>query len=63
MNNNTMKYVILALALLYVVSPVDFMPGPVGDVIMLAATMILNNRNAFLNSNKTIDEKNVIDEA
>ena len=28
MNNNTMKYVILALALLYVVSPVDFMPGP-----------------------------------
>jgi|LFRM01.2.fsa_nt_gb uncharacterized membrane protein YkvA (DUF1232 family) len=63
MNNNTMKYVILALALLYVVSPVDFMPGPVDDVIMLAATMILNNRNAFLNSNKTIDEKNVIDEA
>ena len=63
MNNNTMKYVILALALLYVVSPVDFMPGPVDDVIMLEATMILNNRNAFLNSNKTIDEKNVIDEA
>ena len=63
MNNNTMKYVILALALLYVVSPVDFMPGPVDDVITLAATMILNNRNAFLNSNKTIDEKNVIDEA
>ena len=63
MNNNTMKYVILALALLYVVSPVDMMPGPVDDVIMLAATMILNNRNAFLNSNKTIDEKNVIDEA
>ena len=63
MNNNTMKYVILALALLYVVSPVDFMPGHVDDVIMLAATMILNNRNAFLNSNKTIDEKNVIDEA
>ena len=28
MNNNTMKYVILALALLYVVSPVDFMPSP-----------------------------------
>ena len=63
MNNNTMKYVILALALFYVVSPVDFMPGPVDDLIMLAATMILNNRNAFLNSNKTIDEKNVIDEA
>lgn len=61
--NKAMKYVLLALALLYVVSPVDFMPGPVDDVIMLAATMILNNRNAFLNSNKTIDEKNVIDEA
>ena len=61
--NKAMKYVLLALALLYVVSPVDFMPGPVDDVIMLVATMILNNRNAFLNSNKTIDEKNVIDEA
>ena len=63
MNNNTMKYVILALALLYVVSPVDFMPGPVDDVIMLAAIMILNNRSAFLNANKTCDEKKVIDEA
>jgi hypothetical protein len=39
------------------------MPGPVDDVIMLAATMILNNRKSFMNSNNTIDEKNVIDEA
>ena len=58
--NKAMKYVLLALALLYVVSPVDMMPGPVDDVIMLAAAMILNNRKAFLQAGT---EQNRIEEA
>ena len=37
--NDTMKGMLLLLALLYVISPVDLAPGPVDDVIVLVLTV------------------------
>lgn len=33
--NDTMKGMLLVLLLIYVISPVDFCPGPVDDLILL----------------------------
>lgn len=37
--NDTMKGMLLVLLLIYVISPVDFCPGPVDDIILLLCTI------------------------
>ena len=37
MENSAMKIVLLILLILYVLSPVDAVPGPVDDLILLIA--------------------------
>ena len=46
MMNNGMKIVLLIALLLYVVSPLDLVPGPVDDMIMILMYAILNRPKA-----------------
>ena len=39
-NNNKKKKILLALLILYVISPVDFLPGPIDDIILTIAYLI-----------------------
>ena len=51
------KFLLLVALILYVVSPVDLMPGPVDDIILCLAYIIANrkrlNNNRFDFTNKT----------
>ena len=42
--NQKMKIVLIILAALYVVSPVDVMPGPVDDLIVLLLSLAAQRR-------------------
>ncbi|WP_029319837.1 hypothetical protein [Butyrivibrio sp. AE3004] len=44
-DNKLLKYLILAALVIYVVSPVDFLPGPVDDVIAILLYMASNKNN------------------
>lgn len=39
MENNALKTVLLVLLIIYILSPVDALPGPVDDLIFLIAYM------------------------
>ncbi len=42
--NDVMKGMILVLMVLYIVSPIDFCPGPVDDLIVLLAGLASRKR-------------------
>lgn len=44
MNNKMMKYLLIALAAAYVISPVDAAPGPIDDVLVMLATWFVENK-------------------
>ena len=44
MNNNTKKMLLLVLTIIYVISPVDLMPGPIDDVIVVLLQTVLQKR-------------------
>ena len=54
--NQTMKVAMMALVLLYIVSPVDMAPGPIDDMIVallgFAGTRFLNGSSKLDNSEK-----------
>lgn len=43
--NDSTKMILVIFAILYFISPVDAMPGPIDDIIIVIATMIANKRN------------------
>ena len=43
-NNNALSILLLVALILYVVSPVDAVPGPIDDVILLVMYGIANRR-------------------
>ena len=45
-NNNFLKVMLLALAAIYVVSPLDLAPGPIDDLLLILFTIASNNRRA-----------------
>lgn len=44
MNNYSLKILIVVATILYAVSPVDFMPGPIDDVIILLCGYIAQRK-------------------
>lgn len=42
-----MKVVLMILAALYVISPIDIMPGPVDDLIMIFLTLAAQKRSGI----------------
>ena len=40
--NDVLKGILIALVLVYIVSPVDMCPGPVDDIIVLLVTLAKN---------------------
>ena len=42
MENNALKTVLLVLLIIYILSPVDALPGPVDDLILLFVYMASN---------------------
>lgn len=36
------RFLVLVLAILYVLSPIDISPGPIDDIIVMALSFILN---------------------
>ena len=53
-----MKWLILAILVLYVVSPADLLPGPVDDLIAILLYLAGNKRDLIGKKN---DDANVID--
>ena len=49
MKDNTMKdnkkLIFLILSIIYIISPIDFVPGPIDDVILAICTIVANTRN------------------
>lgn len=45
MNDKLLKYLILAALVVYVVSPVDLLPGPVDDVIAILLYLASNKKD------------------
>lgn len=43
--NKIYKYVLLLVLMAYVVSPADFVPGPIDDMIMILVYALANRRN------------------
>ncbi len=39
MNNQFMKGVLVGIMLLYIISPVDAVPGPIDDIVLAIATL------------------------
>ena len=46
MNNNVLKVMLIALLAVYVISPVDLVPGPVDDLLMILFSAVLNQMNS-----------------
>lgn len=44
MNNKSKKKLLIVLVLLYVISPVDFLTGPVDDLFIMILGMIMNGK-------------------
>lgn len=59
--NSTMKTLLIALILVYVISPIDGMPGPADDLLVtllgLVGTGVLNNKN----KTPEIDKSKIVD--
>ena len=43
-NNNALSILLLVALILYVVSPVDAVPGPIDDVILAIVTLLARKR-------------------
>ena len=54
-----LKWLVLAILVIYVVSPADLLPGPVDDVIAILLYLAANKRD--LRISKKNDEATVID--
>ena len=57
--NKLISWLVLAILLIYVVSPADFLPGPVDDVIAILLYLAANKRD--LRIGKKNDDVEVID--
>ena len=59
--NKTMKTLLIALVLLYVISPVDGMPGPIDDLLVtllgIAGTGVLSSKSKA----PMIDKSKIVD--
>ena len=61
-DNKLMKWLILAVLVIYVVSPADFLPGPVDDVIAIFLYLAANKRELRIGKrNDHNEEIEVID--
>ncbi len=58
-DNKIMKWLVLAILAVYVVSPADLLPGPVDDVIAILLYLAANKRD--LRIGKKNDDIEVID--
>ena len=58
-DNKMLKWLVLAILVIYVVSPADLLPGPVDDVIAILLYLAANKRNQRIS--KKNDEATVID--
>ena len=58
-DNEIMKWLVLAILVVYVVSPADLLPGPVDDVIAILLYLAANKRD--LRIGKKNDDVEVID--
>ncbi len=58
-DNKLMKWLVLAVLVIYVVSPADFLPGPVDDVIAILLYLAANKRE--LKIGKKDEDIEVID--
>ena len=58
-DNKMLKWLVLAILVIYVVSPVDFLPGPVDDVLAVLLYLAANKRD--LRISKGNDDATVID--
>ena len=41
---NILSWVLLALSILYVLSPLDFVPGPIDDLILIAVEFLFRRK-------------------
>ncbi len=46
--NKFLKWLVLAILVIYVVSPADFLPGPVDDVIAIFLYLAANKRDLMI---------------
>ena len=58
-DNKIIKWLVLAILVVYVVSPADLLPGPVDDVIAILLYLASNKRD--LRISKKNDDVEVID--
>ncbi len=58
-DNKMMKWLVLAILVIYVVSPADFLPGPVDDVVAILIYLAANKRD--LRIGRKNDDVEVID--
>ena len=58
-DNKIIKWLVLAILVVYVVSPADLLPGPVDDVIAILLYLAANKRD--LRISKKNDDVEVID--
>ena len=58
-DNKILKWLVLAILVVYVVSPADLLPGPVDDVIAILLYLAANKRD--LRIGKKNDDVEVID--
>ncbi len=58
-DNKILKWLVLAILLIYVVSPADLLPGPVDDVVAILLYLATNKRD--LRIGKKNDDATVID--
>lgn len=50
MNNKVLKGMLLALLAIYVISPVDLVPGPVDDLLLVLFSAVMNQINSSRSS-------------
>ena len=58
-DNKIMKWLVLAILVVYVVSPADLLPGPVDDVLAILMYLAANRKD--LKIGKKNDDVDVID--
>ena len=46
MNNKVLKGMLIALLAIYVISPVDLVPGPVDDLLLILFSAVMNQMSS-----------------
>ncbi len=59
--NSFWKGFIVALLVVYVISPVDFLPGPVDDVLLLFLMYVASRRKNYIGHHDDNERIEVID--